>query len=125
MRAGLCAAVMAFPGALMFGAAPPKPLSIQNVALSQYEDGPPVPASSYYMAGGTVFLSFQVSGYRPSGEDEPGVRLSWSVEAKDPAGIAVTEPETGKLAAALAQEDKNWMPKVRQTIQVPPFGPGG
>lgn len=125
MRAGLFAAVVWVSGAVIFAAAPQKPLSIQNVAVAQYEDGPPLPASSYYLAGETVFLSFQVAGYRKTGEDEPKIRLSWRVEAKDPAGIPIVAPAAGKIEAALSQEDKNWMPKAREAIQVPPFGPTG
>lgn len=124
MRAGLFA-VVSISGVLLFGAAPPKPLALENITLSQYEDGPPVAGSSYYAAGETVFLSFQVSGYRATGEDDPAIKLSWRVEAKDPAGIPIAEPATGRLATTLAQEDKNWMPKVRATVQVPPFGPSG
>lgn len=110
---------------LAFSAAPPKPLSIQNVALSQYEDGPNLPASSFFVPGETIFFSFQVSGYRPTGEDDQRIQLSWQMDAKDPAGIPIVEPQTGKIAAGLSSEDKNWMPKVRQTIQVPPFAPPG
>jgi hypothetical protein len=114
-----------FAGALAFAAAPPKPLAIQNVALSQYEDGPGLPASSHFLPGETVCLSFQVSGYRATGEDEQSIKLAWSVEVKDPAGVPILEPQAGRIAAGLAQEDKNWMPKVRQSILVPPFAPSG
>lgn len=110
---------------LAMGAAPPKPLSIQNVVLSQYEDGPPLAGSSYFVSGETVFLSFQVSGYRSAGEDEQSIKLTWKMEAKDPKGIPIVEPGGGNVATTLAQEDKAWMPKLRQTILIPPFAPSG
>lgn len=106
-------------------AAPPKPLSIQNAALSQYEDGPGVPASSFFVAGETVWVSFQVSGYRSTAEDEPAIKLSWRIEAADAAGVPVVEPLAGNIAAVLAREDKNWMPKARGTILIPPFAGSG
>src|ERR1019366_1552863 len=121
MRPGLPVVPILFAGALAFAAAPPKPLAIQNVTLSQYEDGPGIPASSHFLPGETIFLSFQVSGYRSTGEDEPSIKLSWSVEAKDPAGVPILEPQSGSIATGLAQEDKNWMPKVRQNILAPSF----
>ena len=121
----VCALLFPLLGALAYPAAPPKPLAIQNVALSQYDDGPPVAASSYFVPGETVFLSFQVAGYKPEGQDEQSIRLLWKVNAADPAGRPVVAETEGKVASALAQEDKNWLPKVRQTIQVPPFAPSG
>ena len=60
------------------------PLSIQNVEIAQYEDGPLVPSGSYFVPGETVFLSFQVAGYRPAGEDEQSVKLNWQIEATNP-----------------------------------------
>lgn len=101
------------------------PLSIQNVEIAQYEDGPLVPSGSFFVPGETVFLSFQVAGYRPTGEDEQSVKLSWQVEATDPAGVPIIAPESGKVETGISQEDKNWHPKIRQTIQVPVFAPSG
>lgn len=119
------ALLFGFTAVLACSAAAPKPLALQNVALAQYEDGPPLPPSSYFAPTETIFLSFQVSGYRSTGEDEQSIKLNWHVEAKDPAGVPLVEPESGKIAAGLAQEDKNWMPKVRLTILIPGFAPSG
>jgi hypothetical protein len=41
------------------------------------------------------------------------------------ANTAIIPQASGKVATGLAQEDKDWMPKVRQTIQVPAFAPSG
>jgi hypothetical protein len=125
MRSSSVCALLSLCGALASPAAPPKPFSIQNVALAQYDDGPAVPASSYFVPGETVFLSFQVSGYKTEGEDERSIRLLWKVESSDPAGKPIIPPAAGKVATGLAQEDKNWLPKIRQAIQVPPFAPSG
>jgi hypothetical protein len=125
MRCSHFAALLLIPEFVTVGATPPKPLAIQNVALSQYEDGPKVPVSYEYVPGETIFLSFQVAGYQTQGDDEPQVRLEWRIEAKDPSGVLIVEPQTGKVATSLTQEDKEWMPKARQTILVPAFAPSG
>lgn len=126
MRYFQIAALCAVTPIVVAGAAtPPKPFAIQNVTLSQYEDGPPIPRDFYFVPGDTVFLSFQIAGYKPTGDDEPAVKLEYHVEAKDPAGVLIAEPGSARIAAVLAQEDKNWMPKGRQTIVVPPFAPSG
>ncbi len=109
----------------LVAAAPPKPLAILNVALGQYEDGPTVPVGYEYVPGETVFFSFQVSGYRTRGDEEPEVRLEWRLESKDPAGVSIVEPQTGKVVTTVSQKDKDWMPKIRETILVPPFAPSG
>jgi hypothetical protein len=125
MRCLPFAALALIPQYLTAAATPPKPLAIQNIALSQYEDGPSVPVSYDYVPGETIFFSFQVAGYKTQGDDEPQVRLDWRIDAKDPSGAPIVEPQTGKVATSLTQEDKEWMPKVRQTILVPPFAPSG
>ena len=125
MRSSLVCALLSVCGALAAPATPPKPLSIQTVTLAQYDDGPAVPASSYFVPGETVFVSFQVSGYKTEGEDERSIRLLWKIESSDPAGKSIIPPATGKVATGLSREDKNWLPKIRQTVQVPPFAPSG
>lgn len=105
--------------------APPQPLSIVNIALSQYEDGPNLPASQGFVPGEAVFFSFQIAGYRSEGEYDKSIRLTWKIEVKDGGGVPVIPPHGGKVAADLAQEDKNWMPKARHVIELPPFAEPG
>lgn len=104
---------------------PAEALSIVNVALSQFEDGPAVASSQGFAPGETVFFSFQVNGYKPEGEEERSIRLAWKMEVRDGAGVPVVAPHGGKVAAGLAREDKNWMPKMRHTIELPPFADPG
>lgn len=111
--------------ALLAAAADPKPLAIQRVALSQFEDGAPVPHGFRFLSGETIFLSFHVSGYKPVGDEEPRVSLAYSIEVKDAGGIALIEPAAGDVDATLDTEDKNWMPKIRLTIAIPPHAPTG
>src|SRR5689334_15773861 len=99
----------------------PAPLAVQNIELSQYEDGPPVSLQDGFAAGETVFLSFQIANYRVPPEEGDKINLSYEIGVKDPAGIPVVEPTSGKISTALDPEDKHWMPKVRWTIQLPPY----
>ena len=101
------------------------PLAVQNVELSQYEDGPSVSLQDGFAAGETVFFSFQIANYRIPPEETDKINLSYEIEAKDPAGIPVVEPTAGKVSTTLDPEDKHWMPKVRWTIQIPPYAPPG
>lgn len=120
------AAWLGFLGcAWALNAAPAKPLAIQRVTLSQYEDGPAVPGDYRFVPGEAIFFSFQVSGYRAIGDEDPKVAIDYTIEAQDPAGIPIVEAYTGNLEATLDPEDKNWMPKVRRTISIPPSAPSG
>ena len=115
--------------ALMFAtsvaaAAPARRLEIVNPALHQFEDGPPVPAAYTFLAGDTVFLSFQISGYQPSDKDR--IQLSCSMEARDPKNLLLAPPVARKVDAELAEEDKkNWMPTVRYEVLAPPLADSG
>jgi hypothetical protein len=104
----------------------PKKLDIENVALSQYEDGPGVSGSYEFIPGQTIFFSFQISGYRvPDVEENAKVDLSYRMEATDASGVAIVEPKSGSITDTVRREDKEWKPKVRWTILIPPFAPGG
>jgi hypothetical protein len=111
--------------ALQLWAADPKPLAIQRITLSQFEDGPGIPGGYQFVAGETIFFSFQVSGYKPVGDEEPRVSLAYTIEAQDPAGVPILEPVSANVDTTLDSEDKQWMPKVRLTISLPPHAPGG
>jgi hypothetical protein len=100
-----------------------KPFTLQRVELHQYEDGPPVIENYVWMPGETVHLSFLISGYKGAPGDKIG--LSYKIDAIDPKGVKLIETVTGKVDAELATEDKDWLPKVRGTIPVPPLADTG
>lgn len=103
-----------------------KPLGIASVAISQFEDGPNVPNDFAFDPGETVFVRFQIEGYKAPPEDEPGkIQLSYILEAKDPAGILIVETKSGKVEVELAPQDKEWLPKVRHIAVVPSTAPAG
>ena len=102
-------------------------LSAVNIQLHDYEDGPPIPASQAFRASDMVFLSFQISGFKPTEDDH--IKLSYEIAATDPSKRPLGPVKAGKIEAELAPEDKKkgkqWMPKVRFQIQLPVTPAGG
>lgn len=82
-----------------------------------------MPAGTTFVAAETVYVSFQVDGYRVSPDQK--VHLTYRIEAFDPKGVKIAEPVESSVDEALAPEDKNWKPKVRQSIAIPPIAPPG
>src|ERR1051326_8368577 len=96
--------------------AAPAPLSILKPAISDIEDGPAVPATFVFVPGQFVFLSFEIGGYKVSTDQK--IHLSYKVEGLDPKGIHLLEPIASVVDVTLADEDKNWKPKVREQIPI-------
>src|SRR5690348_13248398 len=94
-------------------AAPP-PLTILNPAISDMEDGATVPPTFTFVPGQFLFLTFDIAGYKVSGEQK--VHLTVKVDAFDPKGVRLVEPASSTIDTTLSDEDKNWKPKVRQQI---------
>lgn len=107
-----------------YGAAP-KPLALDRITLSQFEDGPSIPRDYDFIPGDTVYFSFHVSGFRAVGDEEPRVSLTYNIESDDPAGVPIIAPQSGTVDTTLDPEDKNWTPKVRLSLAVPQFAPSG
>jgi len=116
MRLWILLAVLA--RAAVSAQAPAKPLQIANAGVQQFEDGPPAAEGNQFVAGETVFFSFQVTGYRVSGDRK--VQLSYRIQVTDSEGINLVEETSGKLETELADEDKEWLPKVRRSFVIPP-----
>ncbi len=113
----LCAA-----GALTcWGAA--APLRIIHIGIHQIEDGPAVGDRVKFVPGETIYLSFDVENYAQT--KEQSVAISWIVDAADPKGIAIIPPAPGRKQATLQPEDKEWIPRMRQSFAVPSPAPGG
>lgn len=109
---------------LMFAGVAPGagPLSVVNPVIEQTEGGSPVPAGFEHPPGEVLFFSFQVQGYQASGEH---IRLRYRVEAFDPKGVPIVEPASEPVEADLAPQDKEWKPKVRREIPIPPLAGSG
>lgn len=99
------------------------PLGIIHVGIRQIEDGPAVGDRVSFVPGETIYLSFDVQNYTLSKEE--AAAISWAIKAVDPKGIPIIPPMEAKKVATLQPEDKDWMPRVRQSIEIPSPAPGG
>jgi len=109
--------------ALALLSATPSPLSILKPVISDMEDGPAVPPTFNFVPGQLIFLSYEVAGFKVS--DEQKIHLSYKMDALDPKGVRLMETDANVLDTTLAEEDKNWKPKMRQHIMIPPLAPSG
>src|SRR5712692_6468520 len=116
-------AFVVLSAALVLHAAATAPFAILKPAISDMEDGPPVPSTFTFVPGQFVFVSFEIGGYKVSGEQK--VHLTTRVNAFDPKGVRLVEPEASTVDTTLSDEDKNWKPKVRQQILLPPLAGSG
>lgn len=99
------------------------PLKVIHSGIRQIEDGPAVGDTVKFVPGETVYVSFDVQNYAVT--KDRTLTIAWVVEAADPAGVPVVPPMTGKTQATLTDEDKDWIPRMRQAIVLPNPAPGG
>jgi hypothetical protein len=109
-------------------AAAPGKLVIVHPAVHQIEDGPDLSPEQRFLPGETVYFDFQIAGFskvedRPT--DTQRVSLTWTVDVKDAAGRDLVTRKSGKITDDLRQEDKDWKPKARAEILIPPHAPAG
>ena len=114
---------MMWPGLLMaYGLYAAEPLAVIDAVLSQSDGGTPVPSDFEHTPGEVLFFSFRVQGYQATAEK---IQLKYRIEAFDPQGVRLMEPVEAPLAAELSPQDKNWRPKIRQEITIPPLAASG
>jgi hypothetical protein len=97
-------------------------LRIVRPVVSQIEDGQPL-GTATLAPGETAFFSFELENYKvgPNGE----VRLTGHVQAFDPHGTPINMPDEIVIGTTISEEDKNWKPKLRSQVQIPPIAPAG
>jgi len=117
----LCVAGSLGPSLTAWAAA--GPLRIIHLGIHQIEDGPAVGDRVGFVPGETIYLRFDIENYTLTKEQAAAV--SWVVEAADPKGVPIAPPAEGKKEASLQPEDKDWLPRARQSIVVPSPAPGG
>ena len=125
---------MKFPAPLLFAAtfsclaAPAeKKLAIVQPLLSQIEDGAPVSSGYEFLAGETIHFSCRVEGFKKL-EDKSEVEkmlVTYQVEARDSRGVLLQPVQEGREGGTVTAEDKSWMPKIRESIVVPPLAESG
>jgi hypothetical protein len=117
-------AILWLASALLSTAAPAeKKFAIVKLAFAQSEDGPGLASTYQFLAGESVFFSCLVDGYTKSDKDE--IFLTYQIQAKDSRGILLQPASSDKIEATLAPEDKDWKPKLRDTIVIPPLADSG
>jgi len=103
--------------------AAPKPLAIIRAGILETEDGQVTPPGWTHIPGETVYVSFQVEGFTVSPKQT--VQLTYRIEPMDSESVLLAEPVAAKVDAELSPQDKDWLPKVRHTVLIPPLaGPG-
>ena len=107
---------------LLLAPAAQKKLIIEHPAIHQFDDGPDLDPDFQFASGETVFFDFTIPNYR---REEDKVSLTWNARAQDVSGTAVILPLFGKVTTELALEDKEWLPKVRFEIPIPPHALSG
>ena len=100
-------------------------LKIEQGSLALSEDGTPVPPDSQFLPGELIFFSARVSGFARQGEEPPKMFVSYQLETRDAKGVLLLPVETGKIANELSPEDKQWRPKIRATLALPPLAGSG
>jgi hypothetical protein len=100
-------------------------LSVTNIRLQQYEDGPSVGSSYAFRPRETVFLSFNIAGFQATEGEEHKINLAYTIDAMDAQGLPLAKQESGSVAVELLPEDKDWLPKVRYNVQLPEAPAGG
>jgi hypothetical protein len=97
-------------------AAPAATLTISQLAVQQYQDGPPVLKMESFSPGQQVDFSFFAEGYTRKGAD---VFVSFEANAADPAGVPLCPSISGKEETTLTEHDKDWVPKLRGNFVLP------
>jgi hypothetical protein len=106
-------------------AAPPAApvLSVTRPTLHhRQEDGPAIADGYEYLSGQLLHYSFRISGFKVQKDK---VDLRWLVVAVDPEGRLLVPAANGAIREEVGINDKDWLPKVQQTIPLPAqLGPG-
>ncbi len=106
-----------------------KPLAIVHSVFATSEDGPPEASDQDFVPGETIYFSCQVEGYRkvdkPDDYGKQTIALQYQVEVRDKSGALLKPIKQDKIETAVTQEDKNWKPKLRDSIVIPPLADTG
>jgi len=94
-------------------------LAIVQPLAASFDGGPSVPGGYAFGAGDSIFLSFDIAGFKPEGDEDLKINLSWECQAFDGAGVPLTAMQRGDVKAGLAPEDKKWRPRVRVELVMP------
>jgi hypothetical protein len=101
-------------------------LSVERIALHQFEDGPILAATYEFVPGETANFSCRLTGFKIVQTDEQrSVKLAWQMRVVDPSGVPIEKDQSGRIEDKLAPQDKEWVPKFLGTFTIPAFAPPG
>jgi hypothetical protein len=105
--------------AILTGAGGAEPLKVVNAIAHQMEDGSLGTVPESFTTGEIVFFSFQIENYSVSPENK--VKLSAKIDAFDPKGVHLQKPVLSTIDTEITPKDKEWRPKLRAQIVIPPL----
>jgi len=106
--------------------APEKKLAIVRPFLAQTEDGAPVASDYQFLPGETVYFSCKAEGYKKvEKNDKMEIYLTYQIEVKDGRGVLLHPVQNDKIQTTVSPEDKDWLPKIRDSFAVPPLADSG
>lgn len=76
-----------------------------------------MPKPALYQTTELLFFTCRVTGYKKSPKE--AVSLEWEAQAFDDKGIALAPPKKEQVQAELSDEDKDWQPVIRFSIEMP------
>ena len=94
-------------------------LMIVQPLVAQYDGGPAIAAGFAFASGESIFLNFDIAGFKPEGDEDLKLNLSWECQAFDADGRAFAPLQKGDVKVGLAPEDKKWRPRVRVELPLP------
>ncbi len=99
------------------GAAPPKLAIVQTILHEQRDDAPAISANYRYVAGEVLYLGYRIAGYTVKDDK---VDLRWQMYLTDPDGLLLAPIEQGAMKEEVTSHDKDWLPRVEQSVPLPP-----
>jgi hypothetical protein len=106
-----------------------KPLAIVHPVFARSEDGPPEASDEDFVPGESLYFSCQAEGYRkidkPNDYGKQNVSLKFQIEVRDQGGTLLKPIQEGEIETTVTQEDKDWKPRLRDTVVVPPLAGTG
>ncbi len=98
-------------------------LAVVRPVISDSDGGAPFPASFDHVPGETLFFSCRVSGYQKAADER--MNVAYTIEAVDPHGVPIQEPFRHEIREEVSAQDKDWMPKIRTEVPIPPLALSG
>jgi len=90
---------------------------VQAILHDRGESAPAIPPGRQFTGGELMYFSFRIAGYSVKNDR---VDLRWLIYASDPDGRLLWEPMNGAIGEEVSHNDENWLPRVSQTLPLPP-----